>query len=144
MEDIKKINPALLSIISIIVFAISFLGAPYIFAQTQPTNFGDVYNVKNKNVIETPWGGSGTSPYTSSSCPDGSVLVGFNLINVGSNYSIINSLYCRAVLSAADSLPTISWGTAGPVGPEIIEENTLGDWNDDSNPNPSCINCQVQ
>ena len=102
-----------------------------------------MYSV-NKNVIETPWGGSGTSPYTSSSCPDGSVLVGFNLINVGSNYSIINSLYCRAVLSAADSLPTISWGTAGPVGPEIIEENTLGDWNDDSNPNPSCINCQVQ
>ena len=34
MEDIKKINPALLSIISIIVFAISFIGAPYIFAQS--------------------------------------------------------------------------------------------------------------
>ena len=34
MEDIKKIHPALLSIISIIVFAISFLGAPYIFAES--------------------------------------------------------------------------------------------------------------
>ena len=43
MEDIKKINPALLSIISIVVFTISFLGAPYIFAQTP-----SIYYCKSK------------------------------------------------------------------------------------------------
>ena len=83
----------------------------------------------DKRVIESP--GKVTATRTQidlSSCPDGSVLVGFNLLDMGENYSRIGSLYCREVLSKTNSVQTILWdGTAPYVDTEAPAEN---EWDD--------------
>lgn len=93
-HDTTKIFKA---VILVGVFIASYTGASYAIAQTSSTNFGPLVRY-DKNVIESPWGAAGnTTQIAASSCPDGSVLVGFNLLNVGSNYSVVGSLYCKTV-----------------------------------------------
>ncbi|MFA6273205.1 MAG: LamG-like jellyroll fold domain-containing protein [Candidatus Paceibacterota bacterium] len=69
---------------------------------------GTIKEYTGKYVIESP----SSSPFVSSTCLDGSALVGFNLDNMGDNYKKIGSLYC--------------WGTSanlGDLGPVTQHSN---------------------
>lgn len=62
---------------------------------------GPIVEYKNKIIVENPWG-SGTvtaQQIRDSSCPDGYVMVGLNLYNMGQNFSNKGSLYCREIVS---------------------------------------------
>ena len=83
----------------------------------------------DKKVIESP--GKVTATRTQidlSSCPDGSVLVGFNLLDMGENYSRIGSLYCREVLSKTNSVQTILWDGLAPYIDTVAP--TENEWDD--------------
>jgi hypothetical protein len=93
-KNLKKIhNLFILSIFAFFLFGYT----QTVFAQTT-SNFGSVVEFANKKVIENPANVIADPTLISgSSCPDGSVLVGFNLYNQGENYSKYGSLYCRSV-----------------------------------------------
>jgi hypothetical protein len=94
--NIKKISS--ISVILLVLVGV-YVCTSYISAQTPSTNYGPVVDVKNKNVVEYPFGGSMTVPgaVANSVCPDDSVLVGFNLYNTGGSYSGQASLYCQSM-----------------------------------------------
>ncbi len=117
--NIKKISSILVILIALVGLYVS---TSYISAQTPSTNYGSVVEVKNRSVVEYPWGGYGTTPFYvgGSSCPDGSILVGFNLYNTGGSYSGQASLYCQAMAVNLGATTTVQkhviespWGAAG-------------------------------
>ncbi len=113
MKNITKV------VFMAIVMAIVFSNTNFVSAQTQTVSLGQRYAVNGK-VVENPWGGAGQlnslqlfqmfylgytfnvagptpAQISESSCPFGSALVGFNLYNMGNNYSTSGSLYCRPI-----------------------------------------------
>jgi len=125
MKYIKNIAPTLIILLSV------YLNVQVAIAQTQTVSLGQRYAVNGK-VVENPWGGVSrqltgwetlmvlyggytfntggptAAQITESSCPNGSVLVGFNLYNMGSNYSTSGSLYCRPV-TFSSTLPSFDF-----------------------------------
>jgi hypothetical protein len=94
-NNLKKIQK--LSVFLILAIFFIFGYAQKVSAQAV-SNFGVITDYANKQVIENPANVVGDpSQILSSSCPDGSVLVGFNLYNQGDSYSRLGSLYCRTV-----------------------------------------------
>jgi len=118
--NIKKISS--ISVILLVLVGV-YVSTSYISAQTPSTNYGPVVDVKSRNVVEYPWGGSMTllpNYAKDSTCPDGSVLVGFNLYNTGGSYSGQASLYCQAMAVNLGATTTVRknliespWGAAG-------------------------------
>ncbi len=125
MKYIKNIAPTLIILLSV------YLNVQVALAQTQTVSLGQRYAVNGK-VVENPWGGVSrqltgwetlmvlyggytfntggptAAQITESSCPNGSALVGFNLYNMGSNYSTSGSLYCRPV-TFSSTLPSFDF-----------------------------------
>lgn len=85
-------------ILSIGTSLLTLLVAGYLFSSTanaQATvNFGRINLETSKYVIEVP------NQQANSSCTDGSLMVGFNLDNVGDNYANTGTLNCRTVTGA--------------------------------------------
>src|SRR3989344_6951382 len=109
MFYIKKIKLVFLLTVTAIVFLVSFVSFSHVFAQTQSFSLGTITSY-SRNVIESPWNGGTVDVTTSSasSCPSGSVLVGFNLHNMGDHYSKTNSLYCRSLTFTPITLPNLT------------------------------------
>ena len=155
IQNTKKIYG--IFILLAIFFTGYFINTPHVFAQNS-TNFGAVVDYKDKIIVENPWGGIGNSnQITQSSCPIGSVLVGFNLYNQGDNYSQSGSLYCQSVALNFGNVTThvkdvieSPWGGAGspaqivsascPSGSVLVGFNL---WNvGDSFSNQSVLYCR--
>ena len=102
MVHTKKIQPIILLALMAVAFSVSYLSmsVSYVFAQNQ-ANLGAITE-NTRTVVESPGTGSASATQISaSSCPDDSVLVGFDLWNQGSNYSAEGSLYCRKITIVA-------------------------------------------
>ena len=109
MEDIKKIHPALLSIISIVVFAISFLGAPYIFAESA-FDFS-LANSDDKSVVQ---GGKVTNIITTTLKSGTPTPVSFSVSGLPPNSSAsFSSVSCTPTCTPTI---TISTDASTPAG----------------------------
>ncbi len=129
-NNFKKIQNLTVFLIAIAFFV--FGNAQISSAQTT-SNFGAITDYSNKQVIENPANVVGDpSQISSSSCPDGSVLVGFNLYNQGSNYSRLGSLYCRSV--------EVNLGGASVYTKMLIENPRTGGANSTQINSSSCPN----
>ncbi len=129
-NNLKKIKN-----LSVFIFAILFFifGSVHTSSAQTTSNFGAVTDYPNKQVIENPANVVGDpSQILSSSCPDGSVLVGFNLYNQGDNYSKLGSLYCRTV--------ELNLGGTAMYTKLLIENPFGGNANSSQMDNSSCPN----
>ncbi|MBI5126208.1 MAG: hypothetical protein HZA80_00365 [Candidatus Taylorbacteria bacterium] len=94
----------------VIALALCVLGGsqiPHVLAQSQTFILGPVTSYENKPVVESAWGGTTNTTYQqNSSCPSGSVMVGFTLYNMGGSYSTVGSLYCQSVTFSTSEVVT--------------------------------------
>jgi hypothetical protein len=126
-NNLKKFQNLIALSTFLFFFAIS---TNVVFAQST-SNFGSITEYANKQVIENPANVVGDpTQVSSSSCPDGSVLVGFNLYNQGKNYSRFGSLYCRSA--------EINFGSASIYTKLLIENPFNGGANSSQIEKSSC------
>ena len=124
--NLKKILKVLFLVV-VILGIVGVFSSVSVYAQTVP--IGNVTNETGKGLIET----NATAPnYLQSSCPPGSFAVGFNLDNIGSNFSNTGSLYCRTFSK--------TMGPIIPVSKNVVETNgTAPDYPESSCPSGSVL-----
>ncbi|MCR4328047.1 MAG: hypothetical protein NUV53_00840 [Patescibacteria group bacterium] len=91
-----------------VVFAVAIVSTSY----GKGGLVNDPPSVHRKQVVQNPMGGTSTPTQTqisSASCPDGSVMVGFNLENMGSNFSQFGDVYCHPVVSGITLGEVTTW-----------------------------------
>ena len=91
-------------VLLVVIFVSVFGGLSHVFAQS--ASLGSITDYRSKTPVESPWNGipatifPTSSQIANSSCPEGSVLVGFNLYNMGRTYDPYGSLYCKTITFA--------------------------------------------
>jgi|SRR3989344_2010848 len=133
MEDIKKINPALLSIISVVVFAAGFIGAPFIFAESA---FDFLLSSGDKSVVQ---GSSVSNTITTTPTPTSGTPtpVSFNVYGLPPNSTAsFSPASCTPPCAPAITISTDPSTPAGVypitvigISNALAPSNARGTWN---------------